>query len=431
MLFNIIQCLILLISVSSRVSFEDHQVWEVYIQKQEEANTLHQLEHLALIDIWNTVHQGMVQFSVSKTKQSKVDRMLKRSHLKYHVKIDNLQDSIDQQIYANNMIDTKPFDNTIPKSSDPDHYLSKYHTIEEIYDYMDSLILAYPHLIEPFEIGQSYEKRPIRGIKIHVKNSTVIHPKEYLFHGSIHAREWIGPAMLQYLATTFLIEYGKDDVITQLLNDNSFDIIPVFNVDGYAFSHNENRMWRKNRVPTNFFCIGTDINRNWDYSWGRPGASSNPCSDAYYGAKPFSAPETTAISNYILSRSPHLIAYIDFHAYGLLWMYPFGDDCNKHAKTESDLHRVGNVASKAVKNVHGTAFKVGSICRIIYQASGNSVDWAYTKGGVPFTYGIELRDTGSYGFLLPPKFIVPSGEEMVAGVIAMSQEITKISMQNK
>lgn len=61
--------------------------------------------------------------------------------------------------------------------------------------------------------------------------------------------------------------------------------------------------------PTgSMFCIGTDINRNFDYGWSKPGASGNPCSEAYYGTSAFSTNEATAISNYILASKP--IAYI-------------------------------------------------------------------------------------------------------------------------
>jgi carboxypeptidase A1 len=89
------------------------------------------------------------------------------------------------------------------------------------------------------------------------------------------------------------------------------------------------------------------------------------------------------------------------------------------------MQEVAGIGAKAVQKVHGTRFVVGPICRTIYQASGASVDWAYETAKVPFPFAIELRDTGKYGFLLPPKFIVPSGEEMLAGVIAMSRELIK------
>jgi carboxypeptidase A1 len=89
------------------------------------------------------------------------------------------------------------------------------------------------------------------------------------------------------------------------------------------------------------------------------------------------------------------------------------------------MQEVGEIIAKAIKKVHGTSFAVGPICEIIYQASGSSVDWALDVVGVPFAYAVELRDTGKYGFMLPPKFIIPSGEEILAGILAMSLALMK------
>merc|ERR1712059_76485 len=45
--------------------------------------------------------------------------------------------------------------------------------------------------------------------------------------------------------------------------------------------------------------------------------------------------------------------------------------------------------------------------------------------GIPYSYGIELRDTGMYGFLLPPDQIIPTGEETWAFHLTVAREIIK------
>jgi len=41
--------------------------------------------------------------------------------------------------------------------------------------------------------------------------------------------------------------------------------------------------------------------------------------------------------------------------------------------------------------------------------------------GIKYSYGVELRDKGDYGFLLPPDQIIPTGEEIFAGLVAMGK----------
>ena len=63
-------------------------------------------------------------------------------------------------------------------------------------------------------------------------------------------------------------------------------------------------MWRKNRQPNaGSPYVGTDLNRNWAFAWGCCGGSStDPSSETYRGLAPFSAPETTVLSNFVTSR---------------------------------------------------------------------------------------------------------------------------------
>ena len=44
---------------------------------------------------------------------------------------------------------------------------------------------------------------------------------------------------------------------------------------------------------------------------------------------------------------------------------------------------------------------------------------------IKYSYTFELRDKGNYGFLLPARYIKPTGEETFDGLVSMLQEIKK------
>ena len=68
----------------------------------------------------------------------------------------------------------------------------------------------------------------------------------------------------------------------------SFTLSPSANPDGYEYSINQDRYWRKNRAPNSgSSCYGTDLNRNWAFHWGETGVSFDPCSEIYCGGAAF------------------------------------------------------------------------------------------------------------------------------------------------
>merc|ERR1712168_1041245 len=197
--------------------------------------------------------------------------------------------------------------------------------------------------------------------------------------------------------------------------------MPVLNVDGYAYTWTGDRrarMWRKTRSRQSNGCIGVDPNRNYNAKWAGPGTSSNPCSDTYHGPYAFSEIETRNVARYLYSIKSRLVGYLDIHAYSQLWMTPYGHARGAYPPTYSEMMRVGRIAINTLKRYHGTTYKVGSVADIIYAATGGTIDWAAATLGVKYSYGLELRDKGRYGFLLPASQIIPTGEETFAAIKA-------------
>ncbi len=63
-------------------------------------------------------------------------------------------------------------------------------------------------------------------------------------------------------------------------------------------------------------------------------------------------------------------------------------------------------------------------------ASGSSVDWTYDAAKMVWSYAVELRDQGQYGFLLPPDQIIPSGLETFEAIKELAFNI-KIQLAKK
>jgi len=107
------------------------------------------------------------------------------------------------------------------------------------------------------------------------------------------------------------------------------------------------------------------------------------------------------------------------------WRSTRGYTCSINAPDWQELDRVAKVAVDAIRPLYNTVYTWGDSCNTIYLTSGGSDDWTYGGLGVVYSYCFEGRDTGRFGFNLPPQQIRPSGEENVAAVLAMCDEIAK------
>jgi carboxypeptidase B len=308
---------------------------------------------------------------------------------------------------------------------DGDDWFKAYHDYNATVNWIKGLVAQYPQRAKLVTIGTSFEGRTMWGVQVlgkagHHSNGS----KPGIFYdGGIHAREWIAPATVQFILYQLITLYGQDPNVTRLVDNIDWTICPIFNTDGYQYTFAKDRMWRKTRMPNKgSSCIGTDPCRNSDNHWCGLGASKNPCSDTYCGAAPFNQPEVKAIADYVTGLG-NVKGYINFHSYSQLWMSPWSYDYVVPPEPDRSLQaNLNKAAAAAIKATHGVTYQFGPGAQTIYPASGDIGDFLYAAG-VRYSTCVELRDTGRYGFLLPPDQIIPTGEEIWAAAKVMGNYI--------
>ncbi|XP_003813529.2 carboxypeptidase A2 [Pan paniscus] len=399
--------------IYSLETFVGDQVLEIVPSNEEQIKNLLQLEaqeHLQL-DFWKspTTPGETAHVRVPFVNVQAVKVFLESQGIAYSIMIEDVQVLLDKE--NEEML----FNRRRERSGN--FNFGAYHTLEEISQEMDNLVAEHPGLVSKVNIGSSFENRPMNVLKFSTGGDK---PAIWLDAG-IHAREWVTQATALWTANKIVSDYGKDPSITSILDTLDIFLLPVTNPDGYVFSQTKNRMWRKTRSKVSgSLCVGVDPNRNWDAGFGGPGASSNPCSDSYHGPSANSEVEVKSIVDFIKSHGK-VKAFITLHSYSQLLMFPYGYKCTKLDDFD-ELSEVAQKAAQSLRSLHGTKYKVGPICSVIYQASGGSIDWSYDYG-IKYSFAFELRDTGRYGFLLPARQILPTAEETWLGLKAIMEHV--------
>lgn len=103
--------------------------------------------------------------------------------------------------------------------------------MEDIHGFLDTVILNNPTRVTGFVAGISHQKREMRGVKISYKTGN---PGIFV-EANIHAREWITSATATYLINELLTSTNSS--IRRIAEDYDWYILPVFNVDGFVYSH--------------------------------------------------------------------------------------------------------------------------------------------------------------------------------------------------
>jgi carboxypeptidase A1 len=391
----LVLCLTLVWAVQAQeVKYDGYQVWRITVRMPAE---LEQIQRLVR-DVW-MVRGSVIDVCLSPDEQA----TLRKAGFTGEVLIPDVGALIRQQ-----KSDFAPQDGSL---------FTRYLTLDEIYAAMRQLADQNPRLVQMFEIGKSIENRPIYALRLtrEPRRAHVYRDRpQVVINAMQHAREWITPPVVLYFAYRLVAEYPTNTQVREALDRLEVYVVPVVNPDGYVFTHTTNRLWRKNRryhrqdiQPTRIWRRPEPQLELWLGRCRVPAGSHR--ATPIEAAAPFSEPETYWLSRWLLSL-PTLRAHVDVHSYSQLILWPWGYTTDR-APFDGVFERVGLAMQTAIQSVHGQFYTAGSIASTLYIASGGMTDWVFgARGALSFSY--ELRDTGQYGFLLPPDQILPTCEEV-------------------
>ncbi|KAI1609634.1 zinc carboxypeptidase [Exophiala viscosa] len=341
---------------------------------------------------------------------------------------------------------TTPYSRSTCAGPPQDLFFQDYQPLSVLYPWLRLIASLFPAHATLISIGQSAEGRDIPALKLGRRSDNNGDPhtkrRTLLVVGGSHAREWIAISTTAFVAYNLVTRYGHPQysTVTKLLNHFDVVFVPVLNPDGYEYTWTTDRLWRKNRQSTSLpFCPGIDLDRSFGFGWDGHGDSTNACSDDYPGPRPLAATEAQILTDWARNETRdndvEFVSYLDFHSYSQEILYPFSYTCDVNPPNLEDLEEVAMGIAKSFRLTNGRYYGVESACsgsitfrdkvkktRVQLESQGGSaLDFFYHDLDVKLAFQVKLRDTGTYGFLLPKSNIVPTGEEAYEAVMGLGR----------
>jgi hypothetical protein len=224
-----------------------------------------------------------------------------------------------------------------------------------------------------------------------------------LFVSNQHAREWISVEVNRRLLRWILDQRRLENPeIVDLLKTTELWFVITANPDGYQFTFDHERLWRKNLRDNNADGQitggdGVDPNRNFNEHWNydNEGSSSLQASDTYRGPSERSEPETKAAAGLIDRLKPKML--VNWHSYGPLILFPQGWQVGTPDADNPIYTALGG--TDANPGIPG--FDPGMSAEELYVTNGETTDYADVSAGtIAFTPELEEGCTGC-GFVFP------------------------------
>lgn len=241
---------------------------------------------------------------------------------------------------------------------------------------LQRMAAQHPDVMEVKSAGKSVLGLDLWAVRLRAEGPLPFEMRERLYiDGGIHANEQLGME-LALLYVKFLVEgHGKDENATWILENRDTLVAPMVNPDGNL---------RDARQNTRL----VDMNRNFPYGWGGPGASDTIGSGTYRGPAPASEPEVQAIVRLIQEFDPDFSQ--SYHTGTTMLLHPWGG--NDTAVPDRPVY--DRICREFLTIEGSDEFPCGDVFTTIYPATGGTVDFAYgATGAISFTYEVDDLQT--------------------------------------
>ena len=262
-----------------------------------------------------------------------------------------------------------------------------------------------PQLVKLEVLGHTAQGREIIAVKLTqgARGTPDGTRPAVLYSATQHAREWIAPEVDRRLMNHYIDRWRANDRdVRKLLGTTELWFVLVANPDGYQYSFDHERLWRKNLRDNNGdgqtqIGDGVDPNRNFPNHWGydEEGSSSIPSSDTYRGPAPMSEPETQAMAG-LLDRIGFAFQ-VNYHSNGQWLLYAEGWQIGTPTADDPIYYALsGNLDDPAIADFHP-----GLSSDVLYVTNGETTDYAHAQTGA-LAWTPELSEgCPGCGFVFP------------------------------
>lgn len=280
-----------------------------------------------------------------------------------------------------------------------------------IRDELYRLAAENPQLVKLEVLGETHQGRELIALKLtQGARGTADGTRPAVLHSSTqHAREWISTEVNRRLMNWYIDQWRANNTeIRDLLQNNELWFLVVANPDGYQYTFDTERLWRKNlRDNDNDGLItradGVDPNRNYPEHFGydEEGSSSVISSDTYRGPSAGSEPETQAMM--ALYDRVDFSFHINWHSFGQWLLYAEGWQTGTPTADDPIYFALsGNRDNPAIPD-----FEPGLSSDVLYVTNGETTDFAHAQQGT-------LGWTPELGEGIPGSmFVFPDDEELI------------------